>query len=309
MRNELKIGWVLILAIGLIFGFLAWLKKSSLFYSGYPLCIWFHDVSGLRAGDPVSVNGKIVGFVSEIEMPGGDSTGWYVMAELENPPRLFSNASAVLKVKEITGGRIVDIQAGSNTVPGFNASVLPGISAWDAGTLLHEIQPLVTFFKDTTLQEFVKNGNMLLSEVNQRQVFQSFDKVEGILDQLEITLRQGNRIMTHLDEGVLPAVSDVRQTLSHLRTALDTLTPVVSQFLSKDLKGLMSEVHPLVHNLNSSLKRTDALLQSLTSDTTTLSGAVLRDPAFRKETEETLQEVRRTLQQIREGRLKARIRF
>jgi ABC-type transporter Mla subunit MlaD len=309
VRNELKIGWVLLLAIGLVFGFLAWLKKSSLFYSGYPLHIWFQDVSGLREGDPVSLDGKISGFVSGIYRPGGDSAGWRVVAELEQSPKLRADASAVLKVREITGGRVVDIQSGSASGTAYSALVLQGISAWDAGTLLQEIQPLITFFKDSSLQTFIHNGNVLLTEVNRMNLSQSYQKLDVVLGHLDATLIQGSRLIRNLDEGVIPAVSEVRLTLNQLRTTLDTLTPVLSQTLNKDLKGLMTEVHPLVRELNKSLKKADELLTIVSGDTTSLTGAILRDPGFRKQTEETLQEVRRTLQEIREGRLKARVRF
>lgn len=308
MKNELKIGWVLILALGLVFGFLAWLKKTNFFYSGIKIYAWFPDASGLRIGDPVSINGRILGSLAEFKSPGPDSSGWIGILNFEEKPTLYEDAIAIIQVKEITGGRIVDINPGNSGIP-FKHSVMSGKTAWDIGALLREIQPLVAFFQDSSFHHFIRNGNKLLEQANQINPQQAISQVESVLHQTSKLLGHTNQLMTNPQNGVPAVMKDLQLTLSKVQEMLDTIRPILSNVSQVNMTETLVETRQLIQQTSQFIHNTDSLLSISIRDSSTLAGAVLSSPAMKDELQQTLLQLRETLHQIQEGKLKARIRF
>lgn len=308
MKNELKIGWVLILALGLIFGFLAWLKKSSLFYSGVKVYAWFPDASGLRIGDPVSINGRIMGSLTEFKSPGQDSSGWIGILNFEDKPTLFNDATAIIQVKEITGGRIVDINPGTSGIP-FTQSVMSGKTAWDIGALLREIQPLLAFFQDSAFQQFVRNGNVLMEQAASLNPQQTLNKLEVILQQTSTLLAHSNQLLTNPQNGIPVVMRELHTTLLQVQVMLDTLQPILNEASKADLNRTLIETRALLNETSRFVHSADSILTISLKDTSNLIGFVMQSPVMKEELHQTLIQLRETLQQIQEGKLKARIRF
>lgn len=308
MKNELKIGWVLILALGLVFGFLAWLKKSSLFYSGVKVYAWFPDASGLRIGDPVSINGRILGSLVEFKTPGQDSSGWIGILNFEDNPNLFTDAIAIIQVKEITGGRIIDINPGTSRIP-FSQSVMPGKTAWDIGALLREIQPLLAFFQDSTFQQFVRNGNVLMEQAVILNPKQTFNKLDAILNQTSNLLAHSNQLMTNPQNGIPVVMRELNSTLIQVQAMLDSLHPILKDATKADITRTLTETRALLNETNRFVHSADSILSFSLKDSSTLIGSIMQSTEMKEELQQTLIQLRETLQQIQEGKLKARIRF
>lgn len=308
MKNELKIGWVLILALGLVFGFLAWLKKSTLFYSGVQVYAWFPDASGLRIGDPVSINGRILGSLAEFKTPSLDSSGWIGILNFEDKPILFKDAIAIIQVKEITGGRIIDINPGTSGIP-FTQPVLSGKTAWDIGALLREIQPLLTFFQDSSFQQFVRNGNVLMEQAVSMNPQQTMNKLEVVLQQASTLLAHSNQLLTNSQNGIPVVMRELHTTLVQVQVLLDTLQPILNNASKVDINRTLRETHSLLTESRRFVHSADSFLTISLKDSSTLIGSVLQSSEMKEELHQTLIQLRETLQQIQEGKLKARIRF
>jgi ABC-type transporter Mla subunit MlaD len=308
VKNELKIGWVLILALGLVFGFLAWLKKTTLFHSGVQIYAWFPDVSGLSPGDPVSMEGRILGSLSGFQSPGSDSTGWIAILNFDELPRLKSDAQAIIKVREITGGRIIDIEPGVDSSP-FARPVMPGQTAWDIGTFLKEIKPLLVFFQDTTLQEFILNGNDLLRKSAKLNPEKTLTQLEYVLMQTTQVLSQTNELLSNSQVGLPVLLKGMGGTLQQVQVVLDSLKPLLRDASASDLQATVKELREVLTQSGQFIHTMDSFLLTNIQDTSSLAGAVLHSPALKKELEETLNQLRETLQQIQDGKLRAKIRL
>jgi ABC-type transporter Mla subunit MlaD len=308
MRNELRIGWVLILALGLVFGFLAWLKKSSFLDSEVQLYAWFPDVSGLSVGDPVSMEGRILGSVGSFQSPGLDSSGWIVILNFKELPRLQSDAQAVIKVKEITGGRIVDLQPGVSKDP-YSSQVLLGQAAWDIGTFLKEIKPLLAFFQDSALQDFIVNGNILLRKSTELNPQKTLAQLEQVLQQTATVLTQSNKLLSDKQFGLPVLLKDMGGALRDVQLVLDSLKPLLQEASASNLQATVKELQEVLKQSGQFIRNTDSLLLRSVQDTSSLAGAVLHSPELKRELEQTLFQLRETLLQIQAGKLRAKIRL
>jgi ABC-type transporter Mla subunit MlaD len=308
VKNELRIGWVLILALGLVFGFLAWLKKTSIFHSGVQIYAWFPDVSGLSPGDPVSMEGRILGSLSGFQLPGSDSAGWIAILNFDELPRLKSDAQAFIKVREITGGRIIDIQPGTDSSP-FSAQVMPGQTAWDIGTFLKEIKPLLVFFQDSALQDFIQNGNTLLRKSAKLNPEETLTQLDNVLKQTSLLLSQTNYLLSDSQVGVPILLKGMGGTLHQVQMVLDSLKPLLREASATDLQSTIQELREVLSQSGKFIHKMDSFLLTNVQDTSSLAGAVLNSPALKKELEQTLIQLRETLQQIQDGKLRAKIRL
>lgn len=308
MRNELKIGWVLLVALGLVFGFLGWLKHAAWFTSGNRISVWFPDVSGVRIGDPVSIYGKICGTLEALESPGQDSIGWIAILSLDHAPRLSSDAMARLQVREITGGRIIDLDPGVSEKP-FTHEVLRGETALDIGTFLRELKPVLAFFRSDTFQQVMVEGGKLITRLGTIEPESTLENLNQALNHLSRLSVRAEQLMADPSGGDRPLLSEIRTTLQQVQLLADSVRPVLSELSHAGLSGTLREGQYLIQDGRATLAYADSLLKHKMQDSTTIAGAMLNARELKTELDKTLKGLQETLQLIREGRLKARIRF
>lgn len=310
MRNELKIGWVLLIALVILFGFLSWLRKASFSAQEKYQYIWFEDVSGLQEGDPVTVSGRNSGYVRFFNQPGGDSSGWIITVSLNPEIKLYSDVSAVLKVKEITGGRVVDIIPGISGRPSLSP-VIRGKAGWDAGTLLSEIKPLIQSLQDSSFQHLLLEAGQTLHFINSAETRNIIPLLQNTLETSSVLLRQA-QILTHIspgEPGIAQTLLEVQRTLGTVQGILDTLKPVLNAETFQKLGTLGNKTDSVLQLTHQVLYQTQGLLQHIEQDTASLLYSVSRDSSFNTSVKNTLNDLRRVIKQIEDGKFKARVRF
>ena len=65
LSTELKVGITSILAIGILFGSIFWVKEYNPMIKRESITVLFNDARGITAGDPVNVSGIKVGEVTD----------------------------------------------------------------------------------------------------------------------------------------------------------------------------------------------------------------------------------------------------
>lgn len=295
-------------ALGLVFGFLGWLKHSTWFTYGHRIYVWFPDVSGVRLGDPVSVYGKICGTLEALESPKQDSIGWIAIISLDHTPRLSADAVARLQVREITGGRIIDLYPGISPQP-FTHVVLPGETAWDIGTFLRELKPVLSFFRSDSFQQVIVQGGKLITRVGAMEPENTLEGLNRTLNQLSRLSSRAEQLMAEPNGTNRPLLAEIRTTLKQVQVLADSVLPVLSELSNAGLSGTLREGQYLIQDGRSTLAYADSLLKQTMRDSSTMAGAVLNARELKTELDKTLKGLQETLQLIRDGRLKARIRF
>jgi len=117
---ELKVGATVIVAlIILVFGVL-WGKNYRLTTGQQRLRLSFDNSSGLKSGDPVTVNGVNKGQVSAIELDRGRAS---ITIMLDRDVELYSDFRAYITAVELMGGKKVEILPGT-IEPRFNLTML-----------------------------------------------------------------------------------------------------------------------------------------------------------------------------------------
>jgi phospholipid/cholesterol/gamma-HCH transport system substrate-binding protein len=304
MKKEVKIGLTIVAGIVLLYLALTWIKSTQLFAvsrSGYD--ILFQDVSGLKEGDQVTVFGYPSGNVESIKIEGN---GARVHVTLSEDIAVQTDASAILKVKEIMGGKTIEITPGHSgrklspeqAIPGSTSldfssafaktgEFLDKFDVNDIDSLMTDITKLVrTFSKmseelDTLdthgmvkdLRESASSLNHILADVERRKLVASIDeslsKVDHLAEQAESSLTSITKLTDHIGDKTLPKA--------------DSMMAKVNDMLG-DSEGMIADVKKILKQFQ---------------DRSTLAGQLLYDPAFAQQVDGTLKNLDKTLDHIR----------
>lgn len=131
-QHEIRVGLLVISALLAGYLALAWLTRSAPFASENQLVvIRFDNVNGLLPGDVVVWRGVQVGKVTQI-VPQSDAVR--VTVALSQSVDLREDASANLQVKELMGGKQIDLNPGQGAQPLAAGREVPGRTSMDFST-------------------------------------------------------------------------------------------------------------------------------------------------------------------------------
>jgi len=248
LSREIKTGIIVIGGILLfILGF-SYLKSSPLFENGKTLYAVYKDVGGLQVGTAVTINGLVVGNVTDVKFK--DQSGNLVVTLFVRSDFNFSKKSAAeLYDTGIIGGKGIQIK------PVFDGSAM--VKSGD------------------TLPNSTQMG---LTQLLQKQLTPLQRKVEGAVTNADSLLMNVNEI---LDDK---AKTDLRQTLSGLNTTVASFqrsADVLNRILNTNegkLEGSLKNFEALTSNFaklsdslnNAGLGRTLASLESTISNLNSL---------------------------------------
>jgi phospholipid/cholesterol/gamma-HCH transport system substrate-binding protein len=295
---------MILAGVVLLYLSLTWVKSIHLFAvdrSNYKLR--FQDVSGLKEGDAVTVYGYPSGNVEDIRIEG---QGAVVTINLSEDIAVQTDASALIKVKEIMGGKLIELNPGRSGIKLQKDHYIPGDISLDFSsafaktgefldkfdvsridTLMGDVTKLVRTFSRMTdeldtldtqgmvkdLRESAGSLNHILADVERRKIVEdidnSLDKVNQLAEKAEESLNSISQMTDRINARTLPKA--------------DSILTQVNDMLGSS-EGMIDDVKKLLKQFQ---------------DRSTLAGQLLYDPGFAKQVDGTLKNLDKTLDHIR----------
>lgn len=130
--TELRVGIVAVLALILLVGGILWGKAFFGRIDDRTVTFLFDDAGGVTTGTPVSLDGVVVGSVLDISLT---NDGPVVRTTISRSVRLFEEASAAIRIRELTGGKVIVLDAG---IVGGSEAIEPirGMNEADLGEIV-----------------------------------------------------------------------------------------------------------------------------------------------------------------------------
>jgi len=284
LSREVKTGILVLLGIlAAIMGF-SYLKSSSIFDKSRTFYAIYEHVGGLQTGTQVSLNGLVVGNVSNIRFK--DGSGKLLVTFMVNNDFEFSGNSRVeLFDTGIIGGK------GLQIIPAFDGAP----NAQNGDTLLTASKPGLTELvqqKLTPLQESLEstfsdadtlltNINSILDDGTKRELQQSIAGLNRLIntfhesasklnvlleangEQLDSTLKNMNTITTNFSKiSDSLASAGLGRTMADLQLTVSSLNEVLGRMeRGEGTLGKMSQDEALYNNLSEVSRELDLLLQ------------------------------------------------
>jgi phospholipid/cholesterol/gamma-HCH transport system substrate-binding protein len=275
MRKEVKIGIIGIVALGMLFFGINYLKGVRMFHASSYYYVEYTDINGLATSSPVFASGYKIGLVRDIQYNHANPGHVVVEVEMDQDMRIPKGSRGEL-VSDMLGtvkmNLILNLQSKENYQPG---DTLPGIVNNGLMGVAEAMMPKVEQLMPK-MDSILHSLNQLLANPALKATLENAEKLTANLD---VTTRQLNKLMQN----------DLPQITGRMVTIADNFTVV-----SENLKGIdyantfqkidstLQSVQLLTSKLNSKdntfgLLFNDATLYNNLSTTTANAASLLED--------------------------------
>lgn len=235
MRKEVKIGFIGIIALGLLIFGLNYLRGISMLKSSQSYYVKFTNINGLPTSSPVFANGYKIGIVRDIQYNYKELGSVTVEIELDKEMRIPVGSYGEL-VTEMLGtvkmNLLLDLNSSSYLQPG------------------------------DTIEGIANNGLMGVAETMVPKVEQLLPKMDSILSSL-------NKLLT--DPALTATLHNAEKVTANLNTTTTELNKLMKNDLPKitgNLMAISENVNTITHNLKdvdyaTTMKRIDSTLYNV----------------------------------------------
>lgn len=229
---ELKVGLLVLVALAVLaLGIFLIGEETQLFVRKHRYFTEFLNVSGLRAGNPVQLNGVDVGRVEEVILPedmGESLIRVWISIDRRYADRVREDSQARIKTLGLLGDKFVEITSGTPA-----AAVIPSGGEIPAAPATSVDQLIAT--GEDTMENVVAISSSL------RAILQRMERGEGLAGRL--TSEEGDELTNSIVE-TMKSIERVAQQIERSEGPLGRL--INDDRLGEDLAGAVSGLEELV---------------------------------------------------------------
>lgn len=248
--NELKVGFLALIAFLILYFGFNFLKGNDVFSSARIYYVEYDNVDGLMVSNQVMVNGIEVGKVKKVEIQPSKANKILVTLRFSQDIVIPDKTVAVLSDGALLGGKIIRLRLeGKGNLP--EDSFLKGETEVGVTALLKERAIPVIANADSLLVSF-------------RQISDKFDHTGTYLNTL---LKTSNETVSNINGSVNGIVADNRTNVAQISANMKVLSADLVE-TEKQLRPLLTKFNTVADSLNAlkigkTLKEVDATVLSL----------------------------------------------
>jgi len=251
--TELKVGGTVILGVLLLVIGVMWGKDIQLASDYYQVDFIFRNSNGIKAGDPVTVNGVRKGNVADV---GLRNNAVVVTAQISRSVVLRADVTASIVMQDLMGGIKLEISPGEapgKFDPSQLAAPIPGEDAKGIGEMLAEFssfKPKADSIMDMLLKSTSELAAILDKDQLQTPIHEGLASLNRIAAQTE-------KLLQAVEKDTENAVRDAAQAARAMKFFMDenqqtiASTIVVVGAASKKLDSLTVSLGEIVDQIHS----------------------------------------------------------
>lgn len=291
-RNKivnLKVGITVIVSIFILLYGIAFLKDFKVNLQTIDLVAYFSDVNGLKEGDQVSVNGVPKGKVRTIELEGDSvKVTFYISKEVV----LKKDYTISIEMIELMSGKQIAVKPGKSLLLADISKPLIGARSNDILSMITSMNNIGDKVKDISsrIDTTIQNLNLAINHITDivgnpqfkadvKGTASNFNTASRSMVSLLEENRQNlktlttrlNSIATNVDQTVIDAKPELKQTFDDIRTLtsrFDSVAVTFNNFLgsAKDSTSTVGKLFTddkLYNNLNKAIISMEKLIQQI----------------------------------------------
>lgn len=284
IKKEVKIGFIMMLSIGLLFWGANFLKGFDIFKKTNHYYAIYNQVDGLSVSNPIRINGFKIGQVENIDFLPGYSGKLIVKFNVTHEDFFIpDDTKAKIVSSDILGSKSIDLQLGSSKVKLKDNDTLGSeIEATLTQAVNQQIAPLKKKAED--LIQTVDSAILIVSSIfNQKARTDLDSSFASIRSSLEIF----ERTMRHVDETVLEEREDLKEIIDHINSITGNmaknngkLTAVISNMeaITDSLAG--ANLRETVSNASIAMEQVADLMTKVNSGEGSLGALLNNDTLY-----------------------------
>lgn len=263
-RKEVLIGLIVLVALGVLFVGIDFLKGVNVFKAANYYYVSFTDVQGLAQSAPVTVNGFKVGLVREIAYEYDNPGHVRVELSLDRELKVPQGTKAVLATDLLGTASIALDMAKSDSYCNVGDKLEGVVPKGMMDNVSNELLP--------SLSGIFPKVDTLLTSINalvgSPEIAASVKRLDAITASLESTTRQLNALMATLP----PITSDIKNITGNFASASTALTEVTASLKEVPVDSITDNLNTLTANLRT--------LSAQLNDPNSTLGLLTHDPAL-----------------------------
>lgn len=270
-KREFIIGLSAIIALGIIFFGINYLKGINIFKAANYYYVSYTNVAGLSQSAPVSINGFKVGMVREVNYDYAHPGHVIVELALDRKLQVPEDSRAIL-VTDILGTTTVDLQMGTSSKMAPIGSYISGnLSSGMMDQVSSELMPTLI-----SIAPHVDSLVVALTDIaTDPALTSSVKRLDVIMANLEATTNRLNASMATVPQLVSTAgvtLTNVQEISADLRTLSASLASLSDDIKKVPLDSTMQHLNRISAHLDEATARLNSSESSL--------GLLLNDPAL-----------------------------
>lgn len=258
------IGLVIIVALGLLFWGIEYLKGANLFKPTNFYKAYFEQVDGLNVSSPVTINGFKVGQVSEISY---DYDNNRILVEMSMDKNLkIPVGTTVSLASGLLGSAELELNLSQNSTylnvgDEIKGTVQSGLMDAVSSNVMPQVKVMLP-----KLDSILTNVNALTADPALRT---SVARLDGITAELAASSQQLTQLMRQINASVPGVMTNVDGVTSKLNTSAGDLNSITAQLKAMPLDSTINSINATVANLEQlsrKINSTDSSLGMLLND-------------------------------------------
>jgi len=285
-KTEIKVGVVVVAALIIFVVGMILVRGYNVSVSQQYLKFRFPNSGGLQISNPVVVNGVKRGSVTSIK---NDNGAVLVEATIDDTRDIYSDASAIITILEITGGKKIELNPGISGKLFNPENEIQGRTAADIADLVKIVGDM-----STDMIKVFHRVDTLTSKLSDIVSAEGFtDNVVNIVDNTNEMIENANNLLSRNLDQINAIISDIKILTGDLRKdykkyepRLDTLFGNLDKVVNS-ANNMMAKLEGTIKSANASLSDVNNITSEIRNGKGTMS-RLIYDPHFSAKLDSTI---------------------
>lgn len=297
IRNEIKVGLVITVAIGLLYFGLNYLKGSDIFSKARYFYAIYDKVDGLTTDNVVVINGYKVGRVTEIHLMANEENHIAVKMEiLEEELRIPDSTLARIVSLDLLGSKAIELEFTERQE--FHESgdtLISGIEEELKSVIEEKLSPL-----QAKLERVIDETRDLVTEtqVTIQTTNEAVHKAKTSMDVINKTTRDIDNLVVTQNENLTRVLGDITAIASNIRSNSQNINDILENVATISDSLTRANYAAAIENASSALNQLDSMITKINNGEGSL-GMLLTDDKLYNNLEQASLEIDKLAEDLR----------
>lgn len=297
ISSEIKVGAVIIVALGLLYFGMNYLKGSDVFSKSRYFFAIYDKVDGLNTDNVVLVNGFKVGRVADITLIPGEANLILVRMEiLESQLNIPDSSVARITSQDVLGTKAIALEFTQDTVFHKNGDTLiSNIDEALQSIIEEKLAPLQLQIEGVIAEarDLVTTTKILVTTTNE-----TIEKAKTSMDIINRTTNDIDKLVVTQNENLTRVLGDITAIASNIRNNSKNINAILENVATISDSLTRANYAAAIQNATNALTQLDSMITKINSGEGSL-GMLLNDDRLYNNLEQASMEIDKLAEDLR----------
>lgn len=297
IRNEIKVGFVILVSLGLLYFGLNYLKGSDIFTKSRHYYALYDQIDGLNRDNVVMLNGVKVGRVSETILLPKQQNKILVRMEILEPELLIPDSSkAVIINLDLLGSKAINLEfSNRDTYHEEGDTLVAGIEKELKSVVEEKLAPL-----QSQIERLIEDTRALIAKAEEAMVTVNvaLHKTESAIGTIEHTSASIDTLVSQETGPLRVTLNNIAAVTGNLRANTDKINEILANVASISDSLTRANYATAIQNATNALGQIDSLIARINAGEGSI-GMLVNDPRLYDNLEQAAGEIDKLAEDLR----------